>query len=139
MQKFIENSVRIPERQELFAGLLKGFEVGYGEQPPVFVKVELGLEILTILRGVLIDNSTGTTLIPGSRHMSLKLLISSQWSQSRLGTCVSVKVSSLAQSTLHKESFSISSRTNSTLAKSDTKKQENKIRRRKNQYSYTNQ
>ena len=34
---------------------LKGFEVGDGEQPPVFVRVELGLEILTILRGVLID------------------------------------------------------------------------------------
>ena len=34
---------------------LKGFEVGDGEQPPVFVKVELGLEILNILRGVLID------------------------------------------------------------------------------------
>ena len=34
---------------------LNGFEVGYGEQPPVFVKVELGLEILNILRGVLID------------------------------------------------------------------------------------
>ena len=34
---------------------LKGFEVGDGEQPPVFVRVELGLDILSILRGILID------------------------------------------------------------------------------------
>ena len=33
---------------------LKGFEVGDGEQPPVFVRVELGLDILSILRGLLI-------------------------------------------------------------------------------------
>ena len=34
---------------------LKGLEVGDGEQPPVFVRVELGLEILSILRGILLD------------------------------------------------------------------------------------
>merc|ERR1712215_217809 len=33
----------------------KGLEVGDGEQPPVFKKVELGVEILNILRGVLDD------------------------------------------------------------------------------------
>merc|ERR1712236_185172 len=33
----------------------KGLEVGNGEQPPVFTKVELGVLILNILRGVLED------------------------------------------------------------------------------------
>ena len=33
----------------------KGLEVGDGEEPPVFTKVELGVEILNILRGVLED------------------------------------------------------------------------------------
>ena len=30
----------------------KGLEQGDGEEPPVFMKVELGVEILKILRGV---------------------------------------------------------------------------------------
>ena len=33
----------------------RGLEVGDGEHPPVFIKVELGLEILSILRGLLLD------------------------------------------------------------------------------------
>merc|ERR1712215_646584 len=33
----------------------KGLEVGDGEHPPVLIKVELGIEILNILRGVLED------------------------------------------------------------------------------------
>ena len=34
---------------------LKGLEVGDGENPPVLIRVELGLEILSILRGLLLD------------------------------------------------------------------------------------
>ena len=34
---------------------LKGLEVGDGEHPPVFIRIELGLEILSILRGLLLD------------------------------------------------------------------------------------
>ena len=34
---------------------LKGLEVGDGELPPVFIRIELGLEILSILRGLLLD------------------------------------------------------------------------------------
>ena len=34
---------------------LRGLKVGDGEHPPVFIKVELGLEILSILRGLLLD------------------------------------------------------------------------------------
>ena len=34
---------------------LEGLEVGDGEHPPVFIRVELGLEILSILRGLLLD------------------------------------------------------------------------------------
>ena len=34
---------------------LNGLEVGDGELSPVFIRIELGLEILSILRGLLLD------------------------------------------------------------------------------------
>ena len=100
-------------------------------------------------------NSTRTTLIPGSPHISPYLedvlwiqlkgrnysrqLTNSQRNQFQLGTCVSVNVSSLAQSKSLRESFNISSRTNSTLARSDAKKIRKQNNKKKKSIQYTNQ